>query len=151
MRRRHDLNSRKSLHVGNSFIIITHFHPRKRHQLLFIVRIINVSLRKYYSTHNNYMIIYPKQKTKKIGQNLLAALSSSWPAAAGGLLNWNSILCNPGTSNRRLRQYNTDLIFAESKAQNCYKAALTGGLMQKINFPQVPAFGSWKMLWNIAN
>ena len=150
--RSHDPNSRKSLHVGNSFIIITHFHPSKRHQLLLIVRIIIVSLRKYYPTHNNYMIIYPKQKTKKIGQNLLAALSSSsWPAA-GGLLNWNSILCNRGTSNRRPSGRNiTQIWFLLKVRHNCHKAALTGGLMQKINFPQVRFWQLKNAVWNIAN
>ena len=68
------LNPRKSHHVENSFIIISHFHQRRKDiskWSLFIVRIMTF-LWKYFSPNNNYTIIYPKQKLEKIGQNLLA-------------------------------------------------------------------------------
>ena len=139
LERSHGPNSWKSLHVENSFIIISLFHPNKRHQL-FIVRII-AFLWKYYSTHNNYMIIYPKQKEGIIGQN-----SSSWPASSNIIdLKLNIMQPSPASSQQRNI---TDLIFVEKKA--AAQLFSCTGLMQKINFPQV-RFGSRKMLWNIAN
>ena len=97
--------------------------------------------------HNNYMIIYPKQKAKKIGQNLLLVTSRRRIIE----LKLNIMQPRHQQPAAELGGITQIWFLLKVRHKTVQQAALTEGLMQKINFPQVPAFGSWKMLWNIAN